>query len=140
MPIVFCRLSTEDKQALRQFRSLLPAGLSYRGAIPSQLQPSTIPVYGMNFEFMPEREWPFGYRLAIGLMVVSAIVPFWISGTAAGYKIGVWGIVITAHVIAPCAFAASLVRSAVCSGVFPSGAPEESQNVSRCDDATRSPL
>lgn len=34
-------------------------------------------IYGMNFHFMPELSWPFGYPLAIGLMVVSAISPFW---------------------------------------------------------------
>lgn len=27
-------------------------------------------IYGMNFKFMPELEWTFGYPLAIGLMVV----------------------------------------------------------------------
>lgn len=34
-------------------------------------------IYGMNFEFMPELEWRFGYSLTIGLMIVSAILPFW---------------------------------------------------------------
>jgi magnesium transporter len=33
-------------------------------------------VYGMNFEFMPELHWLFGYPFAIGLMVVSAILPY----------------------------------------------------------------
>ena len=32
--------------------------------------------YGMNFEFMPELSWPFGYPLAILLMVLSAISPY----------------------------------------------------------------
>lgn len=32
--------------------------------------------YGMNFEFMPELKWGFGYPLAILLMVVSAVVPY----------------------------------------------------------------
>ena len=32
--------------------------------------------YGMNFEFMPELKWEFGYPLAILLMVVSAVVPY----------------------------------------------------------------
>ena len=31
--------------------------------------------YGMNFQFMPELTWRFGYPLAIGLMVLSAVVP-----------------------------------------------------------------
>lgn len=34
-------------------------------------------IYGMNFHFMPELSWPFGYPLAMLLMVVSAISPFW---------------------------------------------------------------
>lgn len=33
-------------------------------------------IYGMNFSFMPELEWPFGYPFAIGLMIVSAIGPY----------------------------------------------------------------
>lgn len=33
-------------------------------------------VYGMNFKVMPELGWSFGYPLAIGLMIVSAIVPY----------------------------------------------------------------
>jgi magnesium transporter len=32
-------------------------------------------IYGMNFEFMPELHWPFGYVWALALMVISAIVP-----------------------------------------------------------------
>jgi len=34
-------------------------------------------IYGMNFEAMPELGWPFGYPLALGLMVISAILPYW---------------------------------------------------------------
>ncbi len=33
-------------------------------------------IYGMNFRLMPELGWPFGYPLAIVLMVVSALVPY----------------------------------------------------------------
>jgi len=33
--------------------------------------------YGMNFEFMPELKWGLGYPMALGLMVVSALVPMW---------------------------------------------------------------
>jgi magnesium transporter len=33
-------------------------------------------IYGMNFDVMPELAWPFGYPMAIGLMVLSAIVPY----------------------------------------------------------------
>lgn len=50
-------------------------------------------IYGMNFRFMPEFEWAYGYPFAIALMVVSAILPYlyfkrrgWlaVAGTAAG--------------------------------------------------------
>lgn len=34
-------------------------------------------IYGMNFEFMPELKWAFGYPFALGTMVVSAIVPYY---------------------------------------------------------------
>jgi len=33
-------------------------------------------IYGMNFTFMPELDWPGGYPLAIGLMAISALVPY----------------------------------------------------------------
>jgi magnesium transporter len=34
-------------------------------------------IYGMNFKHMPELEWPFGYPFAIGLMILSALLPYW---------------------------------------------------------------
>jgi len=33
-------------------------------------------IYGMNFEVMPELSWTFGYPLALGLMVLSSILPY----------------------------------------------------------------
>jgi magnesium transporter len=33
-------------------------------------------IYGMNFHFIPELHWPFGYPLAILLMIVSGILPY----------------------------------------------------------------
>jgi magnesium transporter len=33
-------------------------------------------VYGMNFEHMPELDWAFGYPMSIGLMIVSATLPY----------------------------------------------------------------
>ena len=33
-------------------------------------------IYGMNFEHMPELSWPFGYPMAIGIMILSAILPY----------------------------------------------------------------
>lgn len=34
-------------------------------------------IYGMNFKIMPELDWTLGYPMAIGLMIASAITPFW---------------------------------------------------------------
>ena len=34
-------------------------------------------IYGMNFRIMPELSWPFGYPLAIILMVAAGIAPYW---------------------------------------------------------------
>jgi magnesium transporter len=32
--------------------------------------------YGMNFEFMPELNWHFGYPVAIGLMLMAGLAPY----------------------------------------------------------------
>jgi len=34
-------------------------------------------IYGMNFSFMPELRWAYGYPFACVLMLASAVVPFW---------------------------------------------------------------
>jgi len=34
-------------------------------------------IYGMNFKFLPELEWQYGYPFALGLMVFTVAVPFW---------------------------------------------------------------
>jgi len=33
-------------------------------------------VYGMNFEYMPELKWMFGYPFAMGVMILSAVLPY----------------------------------------------------------------
>ncbi|NJO33040.1 MAG: hypothetical protein HC869_07685 [Rhodospirillales bacterium] len=42
------------------------------------LLPSTLvaSIYGMNFRFMPELDWPLGYSMAICLMVLAALLPY----------------------------------------------------------------
>jgi magnesium transporter len=35
-------------------------------------------VYGMNFHHMPELSLPFGYPMALLIMILSAVVPYWI--------------------------------------------------------------
>jgi magnesium transporter len=41
------------------------------------LMPPTLiaSIYGMNFHHMPELEWNYGYPFAIGLMILSAVLP-----------------------------------------------------------------
>jgi magnesium transporter len=34
-------------------------------------------IYGMNFSFMPELRWAYGYPLAGALMLASGLLPFW---------------------------------------------------------------
>lgn len=34
-------------------------------------------IYGMNFAFMPELQWQLGYPFAIGLMILSAVLPYY---------------------------------------------------------------
>ena len=34
-------------------------------------------IYGMNFADMPELHWPWGYPVAIVLMVAAGIAPYW---------------------------------------------------------------
>lgn len=36
-------------------------------------------LYGMNFEHMPELKWLFGYPYALILILISAIVPYWVA-------------------------------------------------------------
>ncbi|ULK96245.1 magnesium transporter CorA family protein [Bradyrhizobium sp. I71] len=44
------------------------------------LMPPTLiaSVYGMNFKVMPELEWVHGYPMALVMMLVAAVVPYWI--------------------------------------------------------------
>ena len=34
-------------------------------------------IYGMNFRFMPELTWPFGYPVAVGVMLAAGFAPYW---------------------------------------------------------------
>jgi magnesium transporter len=45
------------------------------GLLPPTLIAS---IYGMNFKFMPELDWQYGYQFALILMVASVAIPFWI--------------------------------------------------------------
>ncbi len=35
-------------------------------------------IYGMNFKFLPELNWEFGYPFSLGLMIVSVALPFYL--------------------------------------------------------------
>ncbi len=43
------------------------------------LMPPTLiaSIYGMNFKHMPELDWTFGYPIAIVLMLVAAVLPYY---------------------------------------------------------------
>jgi magnesium transporter len=43
------------------------------------LMPPTLvaSIYGMNFKHMPELDWPYGYPMALILMLLSAALPFY---------------------------------------------------------------
>ena len=60
-------ISTEQNQIIKLF-----------SVMAVMLMPPTLvaSVYGMNFKHMPELDWPWGYPLAIGLMIISGLVPF----------------------------------------------------------------
>ena len=34
-------------------------------------------IYGMNFKHMPELQWVFGYPMALTIILISAVAPFW---------------------------------------------------------------
>jgi magnesium transporter len=34
-------------------------------------------IYGMNFRFLPEVDWEYGYPFSLALMAVSVAIPFW---------------------------------------------------------------
>ncbi|MGL4728535.1 MAG: magnesium transporter CorA family protein [Bosea sp. (in: a-proteobacteria)] len=34
-------------------------------------------IYGMNFKAMPELSWELGYPMAIALMIIAAVLPYW---------------------------------------------------------------
>jgi magnesium transporter len=60
-------ISTEQNQIIKLF-SVFAVVL-----LPPTLVAS---IYGMNFHHMPELDWPWGYPMALLLMVLSAVVPY----------------------------------------------------------------
>jgi magnesium transporter len=34
-------------------------------------------IYGMNFEYMPELQWKYGYPFSLALMAATVVAPFW---------------------------------------------------------------
>ncbi|HEY1630380.1 MAG TPA: magnesium/cobalt transporter CorA [Rhizomicrobium sp.] len=90
---------TRDVQSLQDHSSFIAGKLSYLqdgtlGLINNEqnniikimsvaaivfLPPTLIAsIYGMNFKYLPELDWPMGYFFSLSLMIVSAVVPyFW---------------------------------------------------------------
>jgi magnesium transporter len=44
------------------------------------LMPPTLiaSIYGMNFKMMPELEWAHGYPMALVMMLVAAVLPYFL--------------------------------------------------------------
>jgi magnesium transporter len=60
-------ISTEQNQIIKLF-----------SVMAVMLMPPTLvaSIYGMNFKFMPELDFPLGYPMALALMFISGLVPF----------------------------------------------------------------
>ena len=60
-------ISTEQNQIIKLF-----------SVMAVMMMPPTLvaSVYGMNFKYMPELDFPFGYPMALALMFLSALVPY----------------------------------------------------------------
>ncbi len=60
-------ISTEQNQIIKLF-----------SVMAVMLMPPTLvaSIYGMNFKFMPELEWQYGYPIALGTMFVAALIPY----------------------------------------------------------------
>lgn len=43
-------------------------------------------IWGMNFKFMPELDWHYGYPAAVAVIIVSAAICITCSSVPAGYK------------------------------------------------------
>jgi magnesium transporter len=92
------RSAVRDVQAIEEHATFLSSKLSFLlqatlglvgieqnkiiklfSVVSVALMPPTLiaSIYGMNFKAMPELEWPLGYPMALGLMVLFAAVPIW---------------------------------------------------------------
>lgn len=60
-------ISTEQNQIIKLF-----------SVMAVMLMPPTLvaSIYGMNFKYMPELDWQYGYPIALGSMFVAALIPF----------------------------------------------------------------
>ncbi len=68
-------LINSDQNAINSQQSRITKLFSILAVV---LLPPTLvaSVYGMNFQHMPELRWTWGYPFALGLMLVSAVVPY----------------------------------------------------------------
>jgi magnesium transporter len=91
------RTSIRDVQAIEEHATFLSSKLQFMldatlglvsieqnkiiklfSVVSVALMPPTLiaSVYGMNFKFMPELEWEWGYPMSIGLMIICAVLPY----------------------------------------------------------------
>lgn len=67
-------ISIEQNKQMREQNNIIKI---FTVAATALLPPTLVAsIYGMNFEVMPELKWEYGYLWALGLMVVSAVVPY----------------------------------------------------------------
>jgi len=72
--IKFLMESTQGFISIEQNQIIKTLSVAAAVFLPPTLVAS---IYGMNFVYMPELEWLLGYPWALGLILVSAALPFW---------------------------------------------------------------
>ena len=65
---ILARLEALDESVTKRL-----AGYAALVAVPTMIAG----IYGMNFEFMPELKWAWGYPLALGSMIAIDVYLFW---------------------------------------------------------------
>jgi magnesium transporter len=67
-------ISIEQNRSMREQNNIIKI---FTVAATALLPPTLVAsIYGMNFAIMPELKWDLGYYWALGLMVVSAVLPY----------------------------------------------------------------
>src|SRR5207245_573127 len=68
--------SARHGQAKRYSQILIAIGR--KGDLVSKIRESLASIYGMNFKAMPELEWAHGYPMALVMMLMAAVLPYFL--------------------------------------------------------------